>query len=158
MWLGKLSALDMTPLNWLGRKTVTQRTQTKQWAPTRPHSEQWATTLGQSVVKASVGWVRLNTFYDWYKIQIFTLGSNAVKIQNDCSAHIAVWRSSLIKVYTVCHSTKYFKKELHRKQNIDQKRMEKSVRNFRIFTVKFNQCDETRMMVMAVTSDIGSQS
>ena len=24
MWLGKLTALDMTPLGWLGRKTSTQ--------------------------------------------------------------------------------------------------------------------------------------
>ena len=33
-------------------------------------------------------------------------------------------RSSLIRVYTVCHSTKYFKKELHKKQNLGQKSME----------------------------------
>ena len=35
----------------------------------------------------------------------------------------APW-SSLIWVYTVCYSTKYFKKELHKKQNFGQKSME----------------------------------
>ena len=33
--------------------------------------------------------------------------------RSDCS-----WRSSLIRVYTVCHSIKYFKKQLHKKQNL----------------------------------------
>ena len=32
-------------------------------------------------------------------------------------------RSSLIRVYTVCHSNKYFKKQLHKKQNLGQKSM-----------------------------------
>ena len=32
-------------------------------------------------------------------------------------------RSSRIKVYTVCHSTKYFKKQLHKKQNLGPKSM-----------------------------------
>ena len=36
---------------------------------------------------------------------------------------------SLIKVYTVCHFTKYFKKELHKKQNLGQKGIEYNVRN-----------------------------
>ena len=31
--------------------------------------------------------------------------------------------SSLIRVYTVCHSNKYFKKQLHRKQNLGLKGM-----------------------------------
>ena len=30
-------------------------------------------------------------------------------------------RSSLIRVYTVCHSTLYFKKQLPKKQNLGQK-------------------------------------
>ena len=33
-------------------------------------------------------------------------------------------RSSLIRVYIVCHSTKYFKKLLHKKQNLGQKCVE----------------------------------
>ena len=36
-------------------------------------------------------------------------------------------RLLLIRVYTVCHSTKYLKKQLHKKQNIGQKGMEKKV-------------------------------
>ena len=28
-----------------------------------------------------------------------------------------------IRVYTVCHSTKYFKKQLHKKQNLGQNSM-----------------------------------
>ena len=35
-----------------------------------------------------------------------------------------IWRSSLIRVYTVCHSTKYLKKLLHKKQNLSQKSTE----------------------------------
>ena len=31
--------------------------------------------------------------------------------RSDCS-----WRSNLIRVYSVCHSTEYFKKQLHKKQ------------------------------------------
>ena len=31
-------------------------------------------------------------------------------------------RSSLIRVYAVCHSSKYFKKPLHKKQNLSQKK------------------------------------
>ena len=30
----------------------------------------------------------------------------------------------LIRVYTVCHSTKYFKQQVHKKQNLDQNGME----------------------------------
>ena len=30
-------------------------------------------------------------------------------------------RSSLIRVYTVCHSTKYFKKQLHKSKNLTKK-------------------------------------
>ena len=30
-------------------------------------------------------------------------------------------RSSLIRVYTVCHSTMYFKKQVHKKQNLGKK-------------------------------------
>ena len=37
---------------------------------------------------------------------------------------IGSWRNSLIRVYTVCHSTKDFKKQLHEKQNLNQKYME----------------------------------
>ena len=40
--------------------------------------------------------------------------------QND----VQTVQSSLIWVYTVCHSTKYFKKHLHEKQNLSQKGME----------------------------------
>ena len=39
--------------------------------------------------------------------------------RSDCSR-----RSSLIRVYTICHSTKYFQKQLHRKQKLGHKRME----------------------------------
>ena len=42
--------------------------------------------------------------------------------------------SSLIRVYTVCHSTKYFRKQHNKKQNIGQKIMEQSFPNFRTFT------------------------
>ena len=31
------------------------------------------------------------------------------------------WGSSLIRVYTVCHTTRYFKKQLHKKKNLGQK-------------------------------------
>ena len=34
---------------------------------------------------------------------------------------------SLIRVYIVCHSTKYFKKQVHKKQKLGQKSMEQSV-------------------------------
>ena len=50
--------------------------------------------------------------------------------RSDCS-----FRSSLIRVYSVCHSTKYFKKQLNKKQYLDQKCMGWSVLNFRTFTV-----------------------
>ena len=33
-------------------------------------------------------------------------------------------RSSLIRVYSVCHSTKYFKKRLHKKETLGQNSME----------------------------------
>ena len=39
--------------------------------------------------------------------------------------------------FTVCHSTKYFKTLLLKKQNLGQNSMELSVRNFRTFTVFF---------------------
>ena len=32
-------------------------------------------------------------------------------------------RSSLIRVYTVCHSTKYLKKHLHKKENFGKKKV-----------------------------------
>ena len=51
--------------------------------------------------------------------------------RSDCS-----WRSSLIRVFTVCHSIKHFKRQMHKKQNLRQKSMEESVRNFRTFTVQ----------------------
>ena len=41
------------------------------------------------------------------------------KICKQCSI-----RSSLIRVYTVSPSTKYFEKQLHRKQKLGHKRME----------------------------------
>ena len=40
-------------------------------------------------------------------------------------------RSSLIRVYTVCHSTKYFRTQLHKKQKLGKRSMKWSVRNFR---------------------------
>ena len=43
--------------------------------------------------------------------------------------------SSLIWVYTACHSTKYFQQQVHDKQNLGQTSMEYSVQNFRTFTV-----------------------
>ena len=36
-------------------------------------------------------------------------------------------RSSLIRVYTVCHSTEHFNRQLHIKQNLSQKSMENKV-------------------------------
>ena len=42
---------------------------------------------------------------------------------------------SLIRVYTVCHSATYFKKQLHKKQNLAQKVWNKVVEIFRTFTV-----------------------
>ena len=45
--------------------------------------------------------------------------------QSDCS-----WRSSLIRIYTVCHSTMYCKKQLREKS----KRYGINVQNFRTFT------------------------
>ena len=38
-------------------------------------------------------------------------------------------RSSLIRVYTVCYSTKYFKKKLHQKQNSGKKKKKKKLTN-----------------------------
>ena len=35
-------------------------------------------------------------------------------------------RSSLIRVYTVCHSTKYFVKQLNKKQNLGKKVLNKA--------------------------------
>ena len=40
-----------------------------------------------------------------------------------------------IRISTVCHSTKYFKKQLHKKHYLGQKSIEWSVQNFRTFTV-----------------------
>ena len=40
-----------------------------------------------------------------------------------------------IRISTVCHSTKYFKKQLHKKHFLGQKSIEWSVQNFRTFTV-----------------------
>ena len=34
------------------------------------------------------------------------------------------WGSSLIRVFTVCHSTKHFKRPMHKKQNLSRKSME----------------------------------
>ena len=46
-----------------------------------------------------------------------------------------VQRSSLIRVYSVSDSTKYFKKKkLYKKQNLGKKTIEKSVGNFKLFT------------------------
>ena len=45
---------------------------------------------------------------------------------------------SLIRIYTVCHSTKYFKKQLHQKQKLCQKCTEQSVRIFRTYCEKKN--------------------
>ena len=50
--------------------------------------------------------------------------------RSDCS-----WRSSLIRVHTVCHFNEYFKKQLHKKHNLGKKIMEWSVWNSRTFTV-----------------------
>ena len=44
-------------------------------------------------------------------------------------------QTALIRVYIVCHSTKYFKKQLHKKRNLGQNSMELNVLNFRTFTV-----------------------
>ena len=43
--------------------------------------------------------------------------------------------SSLIRVYTVCHSTEYLKKQLHKKQNLGQKSTDYSIKDFRTFTI-----------------------
>ena len=45
------------------------------------------------------------------------------------------WRTSLIRVYTVCYSTRYCTKELHEKHNLGQTSLKQSVQNFRTFTV-----------------------
>ena len=52
--------------------------------------------------------------------------------RSDCS-----FRSSLIRVYTVCHINMYFKKQLHKKQNLSPNSVEYSVQNFRTFTIYF---------------------
>ena len=50
--------------------------------------------------------------------------------RSDCS-----YTSKLIWVNAVCHSTKYSKKQLHKKQTLCQKSIEESVQNFRTFTI-----------------------
>ena len=37
------------------------------------------------------------------------------------------WRSSLIRICIVCHSTKYFKKQLHKKQDLGKKKKNSTV-------------------------------
>ena len=46
---------------------------------------------------------------------------------------------SLLRVYTACHSTKYFRKQLHKKQNLGPTNRHCDVRNFKTFTV-FHIC------------------
>ena len=52
-------------------------------------------------------------------IILYTKSSDKIAYANSVDPE-----SSLIRVYTVCPSTKYFKKELHKKQNLIQKCME----------------------------------
>ena len=51
-----------------------------------------------------------------YKFLHLSFRLNCICKQCRCRSHCSK-RSSLIRVYTVCHSTKYFKKQLHKKQN-----------------------------------------
>ena len=44
-------------------------------------------------------------------------------------------RLLLIRVYIVCHSTKYFKKQLHKKQILSLKSIKYSGKNFRAYTI-----------------------
>ena len=57
------------------------------------------------------------------KVQTPKFLANAIckqcRPRSDCSR-----RSSLIRVFTVCHSTKHFKRQLHKKQNLNEKSME----------------------------------
>ena len=74
----------------------------------------------------------------WYTVnvlnfvhQIFYLnGGKQCRLRSDSS-----WKSSLIRVCAVCHSTKYFKKQLHEKQNAGKKSIEWSVQNFRTSSI-----------------------
>ena len=45
------------------------------------------------------------------------------------------FKKQLYKKQNLGHSTKYFKKQLYKKQNLGQKIMEENVQNFRTFTI-----------------------
>ena len=68
---------------------------------------------------------RKDPFFDPKQLIFFVMSSNFVlqnvkqndmckqcRPRSDCS-----WRSSLIRVYTVCHSTKYFNKQLYKRKS-----------------------------------------
>ena len=57
---------------------------------------------------------------------------------------------SLIRIYIVCHSTIYFKKQLPTKQNLGQKNIKYSVPNFRTFSV--NDLGPVVQSIISLTS------
>ena len=59
--------------------------------------------------------------YDKYSKILYTKVSYKMTYGYANSEDPDSFQSSLIRVYTVCNSTKYFEKQLHKKQNLGQK-------------------------------------
>ena len=64
----------------------------------------------------------------------YTKVSDKMEYANSADPDQTAPEGGLIRVYTVCHSTKHFKKQLHKKKG-KKKVWNKSVRHFRTFRV-----------------------
>ena len=53
-----------------------------------------------------------------------TKDSDKVVYGNSAAPDQTALKSSLIRVYTVCHSTNYFKKQMHKMQDLGENSME----------------------------------
>ena len=51
----------------------------------------------------------------------YTKLSDKMSYANIADSDQTASEGSLVRVYTVCHSTKYFKKQLHKKQDLGKK-------------------------------------
>ena len=112
VWLGKLTALDMTPLGWLGRKTSTQ---TNTWRQDQLCCMDFPLKVAPGFESFQI--LRQLLVYKCYlqndyKIsQVYQYTLTLVLLNPDMSCHckqcrsrsIGFWRSQLIWICTVCH-------------------------------------------------------
>ena len=88
VWLGKLTALDMTPLGWLGRKTSTQ---TKATPPTVLYHSHWnyadILTIIWRYAYAFYRILKLLFFFFFYVFHIFNFQHNFFMLQYYESAY-----------------------------------------------------------------------